>query len=165
MNPTETSRARDETPHDGSIKLVGHHVGEGPNGELRVEAKITYEGRTFDGTASGSPTLPDRLKTPALATLRALDACLQVSDVGVSHRALVLDDVIEVSVGDFPVALVMITASGRANPTRVVAACPLVGMSDLAIILATLQATTRIVSHWLTGGEGSVASEQRDRPQ
>ena len=157
-------------PHDGSIKLVGHHVGESPNGELHVEAKITCEGRTFDGSASGPAALPDRLKIPALATLRALDACLQFSavgtaPVGASHLALVLDDVIEVSVGDFPVAVVRITASDKANSTPVVAACPLVGMSDLAIILATLQATNRIVTHWLAGGDRAVPPEGRDRPR
>lgn len=160
-----TSGARKVTPYDGTMKLVGHRVGEAPNGELRVEAQLSCEGRTFTGTASGPPTLPHRLKVSALATLRAIDACLQVFYLGSSHPALVLDDVIEVSVGDFPVAVVMITASEKADSTPVVAACPLVGMSDLAIILATLQATTRIVTHWLAWGDRSVPAGEPDRPQ
>jgi hypothetical protein len=141
---------------------VGHRVREVQDGLVQVEAQITCEGRMFNGAASGPLGPPDRLRVPALATLRALDACLQIFYLGVSEPKLVLDSVVEVSVGDFPVAVVMITASEKASPTPLVAACPLVGMSDLAIILATLQATTRTVSHWLTWGD---RSEEQDRPQ
>jgi hypothetical protein len=102
---------------------------------------------------------------PALATLRALDACLQIFYLGISEPALVLDNVVEVSVGDFPVAVVMISASDKTHTTPLVAACPLVGMSDLAIILATLQATTRTVSHWLAEGNHSRSAEEQERPQ
>ena len=102
---------------------------------------------------------------PALATLKALDACLQVFHLGSSDPALVLDSVVEVSVGDFPVAVVMITASENEMVVPLVAACPLVGMSDPAIILATLQATTRTVSHWLTWGDRSPGVEEQERPQ
>ena len=151
-------------PYVGTIRLVGHRVREVQPGMVQVEAQITYEGRDFNGAASGPVTPPDRLRVPALATLRALDACMQIFYLGVSHPTLVLDNVVEVSVGNFPVAVVMITASDDKNATSLVAACPLVGMSDLAIILATLQATTRTVSHWLWGDRSPGAGEQ-DRPQ
>ena len=165
LTPRGTSRTGTEPPHEGAIKLVGHRVSEGPNGELRVETQVTFEGRTFTGNASGPAALPDRLKVPALATLRALDECLQAFYLGDSHPALVLDDVIEISVGDFPVALVMITASERTDSMPVVASCPLVGMSDLSIILATLQATTRIVGRWLAWGDRSLPAGEPERPQ
>ncbi len=151
-------------PYDGTIRLVGHRVREVKPGVVQVQAQITCEGRTFNGAASGPLTAPDRLRVSALATLRALDACLQIFYLGSSEPTLVLDSVIEVSVGDFPVAVVMITASEEMNATSLVAACPLVGMSDLAIILATLQATTRTVTHWLWGDQSRGAEEQ-DRPQ
>ena len=154
-----------DVPYDGTIRLVGHRVREVDNGMVQVEAQITCEGRTFNGAASGPVSAADRLRIPALATLRALDACLQIFYLGYSDPALVLDNVIEVSVGDFPVAVVMITASEKSNPTPLVAACPLVGMSDLAIILATLQATARTVSHWLTWGDRTTSVEGQDRPQ
>ncbi len=89
---------------------------------------------------------------------------MQIFYLGVSHPTLVLDNVVEVSVGDFPVAVVMITATEDVNGTSLVAACPLVGMSDLAIILATLQATTRTVSHWLLP-DRSPGAEELGRPQ
>ena len=152
-------------PYDGTIRLVGHRVREVDHGLVQVEAQITCEGRTFNGAASGPLGPPDRLRVPALASLRALDACLQIFYLGLSQPSLVLNTVTEVSVGDFPVAVVMITASDKANSTPVVAACPLVGMSDLAIILATLQATTRTVSHWLAWGEKSPGGEEQERPQ
>ena len=98
------------------------------------------------------------------ATLRALEACRQLFYLGSSETALILDNVVEVSVGDFPVAVVMITASEKAKTTPLVAACPLVGMSDLAIILATLQATARTVSHWLTWGDRYPGTEEQDGP-
>jgi hypothetical protein len=176
LEPRETSapsggRARPagkaSGSYDGSIRLVGHRVREVQPGVVQVEAQITREGRTFNGAASGRLGHPDRLRVPALATLRALDACLQIFYLGISEPTLTLDNVIEVSVGDFPVAVVMITATENAETTSVplVAACPLVGMSDLAIILATLQATGRTVSHWLACGDRSHESEERERPQ
>ncbi len=132
------------------IRLVGHRVREVQEDIVQVEAQVAYQGRTFSGAASGPVAPPDRLKVPALATLRAVDSCLQLFHLGISQPTLVLDDVVEVSVGDFPVAVVMITASQEENTTPLVAACPLVGMSDPAIILATLQATTRTLSGWLS---------------
>ncbi len=151
-------------PYDGSVRLVGHRVREVQPGLVQVEAQVTCEGRTFSGAASGPVDAPDRLRVPALATLRALDACLQIFYLGVSEPTLVLDSVVEVSVGDFPVAVVMVTASENDKATPLVASCPLVGMSDLAIILATLQAATRTVSHWLTWGDRSRGTEERERP-
>ena len=164
-SPAGKSKLRDKAPSDGFIRLVGHRVREVQPGVVQVEAQITCRGRTFNGATSGPEGPPDRLRVPALATLRALDACLQIYYLGLSEPALVLDNVVEVSVGDFPVAVVMVTASGKANTTPLVAACPLVGMSDLSIILATLQATTRTVSHWLTWGGRSPAAEEQERPQ
>ncbi len=137
------------------IRLVGHRVREVQADIVQVEAQVAYQGRTFSGAASGPVAPPDRLKVPALATLRAVDSCLQLFYLGISQPTLVLDDVVEVSVGDFPVAVVMITASQEENTTPLVAACPLVGMSDPAIILATLQATTRTLSGWLSKGSQS----------
>jgi len=142
------------------IRLVGHRVREVQEDIVQVEAQVACRGRTFSGAASGPVAPPDRLKVPALATLRAVDSCLQLFYLGISQPTLVLDDVVEVSVGDFPVAVVMITASEGENTTPLVAACPLVGMSDPAIILATLQATTRTLSGWLARGSlapGSIA--------
>jgi hypothetical protein len=137
------------------IRLVGHRVREVQADIVQVEAQVACQGRTFSGAASGPVAPPDRLKVPALATLRAVDSCLQLFYLGISQPTLVLDDVVEVSVGDFPVAVVMITASQGENTTPLVAACPLVGMSDPAIILATLQATTRTLSGWLSKGSQS----------
>jgi len=157
-------------PYDGTIRLVGHRVREVQTGVVQIEVQITCEGRTFSGAASGSVGAPDRLRVSALATLRALDACLQIFYLGTSEPTLALDNVVEVSVGDFPVAVVMITASDVSSATPLVAACPLVGMSDLAVILAVLQATTRTVSHWLTWGDRTdkveaQAPETQERPQ
>ncbi len=112
MSPAATSAAKEKALIEGSIKLVGRHVGEGADGGLHVETTITCQGRTFSGASSGPAVLPDRLKPSALATIRAL-----------------------------------------------------VGMSDLAIIVATLQATTRIVSHWIAGGHRSAPAEKQERPQ
>jgi hypothetical protein len=144
---------KDDVPYDGTIRLVGHRVQEVQHGIVQIGVQLICEGRTFDGAASGPGGLPDRLRVPALATLKALDACLHIFHLGSSDPALVLDNVVEVSVGDFPVAVVMISASENEIRTPLVAACPLVGMSDLAVILATLRATDRTVSHWLTWGD------------
>ena len=167
MPPEEgpSPMAKPPVSRGGPVRLVGHRGREGQQGVVQVEAQVTCHGRTFSGAASGSVAPPDRLRVPALATLRALDACLQVFYLDVSCPTLTLDDVIEVSVGDFPVAVVMITASGKANSAPLVAACPLVGMSDLAIILATLQATTRTVSGWLALGDRSPGVEGQDQAQ
>ncbi len=148
-NVVEKSKRSDEASYRGTIRLVGHRVREVQHNVVQVEAQVTCQGRTFSGAASGPVSPPDRLRVPALATLRALDSCLQIFYLHVAQPTFVLDDVVEVSVGDFPVAVVMITATEKENTTPLVAACPLVGMSDPAIILATLQATTRTLSGWL----------------
>jgi len=156
------SKPKDEASYRGTVRLVGHRVREVQRNVVQVEAQITCRGRTFSGAASGPVSPPDRLKVPALATLRALDSCLQIFYLDVAQPTFVLDDVVEVSVGDFPVAVVMITATEKENTTPLVAACPLVGMSDPAIILATLQATTRTLSGWLARGSlapGSIAGQ------
>ncbi len=172
--PTEAPTGRRQhppgkvsVPLDGTIRLVGHRVREVQPGVVQVEAQITCEGRTFSGAASGPVAPPDRLSLPAIATLRALDACLQIFYLGISEPTLALDNVIEISVGDFPVAVVWITATENSDtaPRDLVAACPLVGTPDLAIILATLKATSRTVSHWLTWGDRTSSAEEQDRPQ
>lgn len=155
---------KDDVPFNGTIRLVGHRVREVQNNLVQVEVQIICEGRTFNGAATGSDAASDRLRVPALATLRALDACLEVFHLGLSKPVLILDKVVEVSVGDFPVAVVMITASDNAKSLSLVAACPLVGMSDLAIILATLQATERTAAHWLTWGDRTPSVEEQDTP-
>lgn len=164
-SPAGKSKLGDKVSSDGFIRLVGHRVREVQPGVVQVEAQITCRGRAFNGAASGPEAPPDRLRVPALATLRALDACLQIYYLGLSEPRLALDNVVEVSVGDFPVAVVMVTASEKSNTTPLVASCPLVGMSDLAIILATLQATTRTVSHWLAGRRPFPGAEEEERPQ
>jgi hypothetical protein len=102
----------------------------------------------------------EALRIPALSALRAVDSCLQTFHRGVSPPALVLDSVVEASVRDLPLAVVMITASEKRTPTPLVASCPLAGMSDLAIIVATLQATIRTVSRWLAWGDVSPREQQ-----
>lgn len=156
---------KEEVPFDGTLRFVGHRVQGVRPGVVQVETQVSCEGRTFTGTASGSVAPRDRLRVPALATVRALDACLQIFYNGSSHPALVLDDVFEVSIGDFPLAVVMLTASEQMSPTFLVASFPLAGMPDLAIILATLQATTRTVSRWLAWGDRSPRAAEPDRPQ
>ena len=160
------SGVAEEDRTDWTIRLVGHRVREVESGGVQVDTQIVCAERTFDGAAAGSVTGPDRLRVPALATLRALDSCLKSFYDGGLPPSLTLDDVAEVSLGDFPVAVVMITLSAETNPTPLVAACPLAGMSDLAIILATMQATTRTVSRWLLAwGDTSHGSEPQERPQ
>ena len=155
----------DAIPYDSPVRLVGHRVREVRHGVVQVEVQITCKGRTFSGSASGFEAARDRLGISALATLRALDACIRIFSSGTSAPTLVLDAVIEVSVGDCPVAVVMISASEYSQMTPLVAACPLVGMSDHSLILATLQATTRTVSRWVTRGDRSPGAEAQERPQ
>ena len=112
------------TSSSGTVRLVGHRVREVQQGVVQVEAQVICQGRTFNGSASGPVAPPDRLRVPALATLRALDACLRIFYLDTSYASLTLDDVVEVSVGDFPVAVVMITATEKTSLTPVVAACP-----------------------------------------
>lgn len=152
-------------PYDGTIRLVGHRVREVQPGIVEVKAQVGCQGRTFDGEMSGPAAPPERLKVPAMATIRALDSLIRTLYRGVSYPTLVLDDVVEWSLDNSPVAVVMVTATEKTTSTPFVAACPLVGMSDLAIILATLQATSRTVSRWLAQGDTLPPSGEPERPQ
>ena len=103
--------------------MADHRVKEDGSGAVQVEMQITCEGRTFNGAASGPAAPPERLKISAQATLQALDSCLPIFYQGVSNPTLVLDNLVEVSMRDFPVAVVMITASEKERPAPLVAAC------------------------------------------
>ncbi len=152
-------------PYDGTIRLVGHDVHEMRSGIVEVKAQVSCQGRTFNGAMVGPIAPPERLKVPAMATIRALDSLIRTLYRGVSYPALVLNDVVEWSLDDSPVAVVMVTATDKTTSTPFVAACPLVGMSDLAIILAILQATSRTVSRWLAWGDTLPPSDEPEPPQ
>jgi hypothetical protein len=118
---------------------------------IRVEVQIGCRGRTFSGAVLGRIDAPSRIRLQALATLRALDACVQILYRGVGHPTFVLDSVIETKVAGTPVAVVAVTTSEEGRPIPLTAAWPLlVRTSERAAILAMLQATGRTVSRWLT---------------
>jgi len=156
-----TPEAVGRFPLDAAVGLVAHHVRVVRPGVIRVEVQIACRGRTFSGAALGRVDPPGRIRIPALATLRALDACVQILYRGVGHPMLALDSVIETSVAGTPIAIVGVTASEEARPVPLTAAWPLAQTSDLAAILAILQATGRTVSRWLMW-DGSSPREDGD---
>ena len=134
---------------DYAVGFVAHHVSMVQPGVMRVEVQISCRGRTFSGAVLGRIDQPSRIRLPALATLRALDACVQILYQGVAHPTLVLDSVVETKVAGAPVAVVAVTTSEGTRPIPLTAAWPLAQTSELAVILAVLQATGRTVSRWL----------------
>lgn len=143
-----TSAGWDRSP-DAPLKLVGHKVEELRQGIVGVEVWIEWLGRTFSGAAVGPDVPPGSLRTPALATLRALHACLQVLYEGPIQPGLMLESAVRITVENSPVAVVALTASENARPLSLTSAWADQGASDLAVILATLHATSRTVTRWL----------------
>ncbi|NJD20529.1 MAG: hypothetical protein FIA95_14760, partial [Gemmatimonadetes bacterium] len=78
------------------LRLVGHRVEEVRPGVVGVEVWIAWRGRTFSGAAIGPDVPPGSLRTPALATLRALHSCLQVLYQGSVQPGLVLESAVRV---------------------------------------------------------------------
>jgi hypothetical protein len=93
------------------------------------------------------------LRTPALATLRALHSLLQVLYEGSGQPGLVLETVVRITVGKSPVVVAALTAAERARPRLLTAAWPDEGEAGLPVIMATLHATSRTVLRWLTEPE------------
>lgn len=137
------------------LRLVGHSVEEVREGVVGVEVWIEWEGRTFNGAALGPTDPPGSIRTPALATLRALHSCLQILYEGPRQPGLVLESAIQTTVEGAPVAVVALTASENARPRPLTAAWADQGSTALAFILATLHATSRTVTRWLGHGERS----------
>jgi len=144
------------------LRLVGHKVQEVGPGVVGVEVWIEWDGRTFSGAAMGPDSPPGGLRTAALATLRALHACLQVLHSGPRPPGLVLDSAVQVNVEGTPVAVVSLTASENARPQALTAAWAAQDTPELAVILATLHATARTVTRWLAGEpRGGAPAAQR----
>src|SRR5690606_18492679 len=144
--PPGTSSAAD----DRYLKLVGHRIEEVQPGVMGVHVWIEWQGRTFSGAAVGSWSAAGAPRTPALATLRALHACLQVLYRGPGQPGLVLETVVRIMVGRTPVVVAALTAAEKARPRLLTAAWPDQGEPGLPAIMATLHATPRTVVRWLT---------------
>ena len=134
---------------DAPLKLIGHKIEEVQPGVVGVEVWIELQGRTFSGAAIGPDVPPGSLRTPALATLRAVHSCVQVLYKSPLQPGLVLESAVRVMVGRSPVAVVALTASENARPRSLTAAWAGEGESGLAVILAMLQATSRTVTRWV----------------
>ena len=137
------------TPPDTYLRLVGHRIEEVEPGIMGVQVWIEWQGRTFSGAATG-PSLPaSSLRTPAVATLRALHSCLQVLYQGPRQPGLVLETVVRITVHDTPVVVAALTAAEKARPRLLTAAWPDQGEPGVPVIMATLHATSRTVTRWL----------------
>lgn len=130
------------------LGLVGHKVEEIEPGVLGVEVWVEWEGRTFSGAAVGPDGPPGSIRTPALATLRAMHACLQTLYKGPVQPGLVLESALQVDVKESPVAVVALTASENARPRPLTGAWPEDG-TGLGVVLATFHAVARTVVRWL----------------
>jgi hypothetical protein len=138
-----------EGTQDGYLKLVGHKIGEVERGVIGVQVWIEWGGRTFSGAATGPSSAAGVLRTPALATLRALHSCLQVLYQGAGQPGLVLETVVRITVEKSPVVVAALTAAERARPRLLTAAWPDESDPGVPVIMATLQATSRTVLRWL----------------
>lgn len=153
--PVRTSSGSlDDLRLDGGVGFVAYHVRTVRPGVIRVEVQVECMGRMFSGSALGRTDSPGgQIRIPALATLSALDACLQNLYRGVGHPVLALESMIVAQVAGTATAIVGVTASEKARPIPLTAAWPLAQNSDQAAILAILQAAGRTVSGWIMGDD------------
>lgn len=147
-SPTESGDRN--SSHHAPLKLVGHSVDEVQPGVVGVQVWLELHGRTFSGAAVGPAVPPGNLRTPALATLRALHSCLQVLYDGPVQPGLVLESAVRITVESAPVVVVALTASENARPRSLTSAWADEGVKGLAVIMATLHATSRTVTRWLS---------------
>jgi hypothetical protein len=134
---------------DTYLKLVGHKIDEIQPGVIGVQVWIEWRGRAFSGAATGPSAGAGALRTPALATLRALHSCLQVLYEGSGQPGLVLETVVRITIDKSPIVVAALTAAERARPRLLTAAWPDKGEAGLPAIMATLHATSRTVLRWL----------------
>ena len=164
--PTPPAHLGSTPTASAPLRLVGYKIDEMQEGVIGVQVWIEWQGRTFSGAAVGPDIPPGSVRTPALATLRALHSCLQILYEGPMQPGLALERALQVTVQGSPVAVVSLTASENARPRSLTSAWPDEGAPGLAMILATLNAASRTVTRWLSGerpseGSGLAATEQR----
>jgi hypothetical protein len=148
-DPAPEPAASPETPPDTFLRLAGHKIDEVQRGVMGVQVWIEWQGRTFSGAAVGPSAPAGALRTPAVATLRALHSLLQVLYEGPRQPGLVLENVVRITVEKAPVVVVALTASEKARPMLLTAAWADEGEPGLPVIMATLHATSRTVIRWM----------------
>ena len=146
------------TSSKAPLRLIGHQIDEVQEGVVGVQVWVEWEGRTFSGAAVGPDVPPGSVRTPALATLRALHSCFQILYKGPTQPGLALESALRVTVQGSPVAVVSLTASENARPRSLTSAWPEEDDPCLAMILATLTAASRTVTRWLGGDRPSEGS-------
>ncbi len=159
----ETSRKEPETvapvlverfrpPPGGRILFRRHQVETERAHRVKAEVALDWDGDEYRGSARGADLPRARLETLAQATLRAIEAALEAAaEEGVHEEprevTLALDGVKTVDAFDRRFVLVAVNAIHDRAVATLSGAAPVEDSPDLAVILATLQATDR----WVRG--------------
>ncbi len=146
---TPLRRGATETSAESArIVFIGHQVESERAQRVRMRVTLEWEGRPFQGEATG-PDLPrPRLETLAVATLGAIAAILDAADEpGDGLATLDLDGVRTVDAFDRTFVLVAVHGLQGRSVVPLSGAAAVEAGVERAVILATLQATDR----WVRG--------------
>jgi hypothetical protein len=147
--PKQNGHAPGSAPaREGRILFLGHLAEAERTHKVRYQVQVEWQGKRFQGDASGADLPRTRLETVAHATLRGVEAAVAAGR-GEEEPAvtLALDGVRLVDAFDRVYALVAVHAMGGRDVRRLSGAAVVDGAPDRAVILATLQATDR----WVRG--------------
>ena len=113
---------------------------------MRIAVTVEWGGEQYEGKASGADLPRARLKTTAVATLRAIERAV-VDLLGEGEVALSVDGVRRVEAFEGQFVLVAIHAIHGRSITALAGAAAVENTVDRAVIMGTLQAADR----WVRG--------------
>lgn len=144
----------------GRVLFLGHRVTSQRAHRVETRVSLEWNGQRYEGTA-WSPDLPKaRLEAMAEATLRAMEAALR-EDGDHADAALTLEGVRRVEAFDRQYVLVSVHAVEGSRAVTLAGAVPAGENTEVAVVLATLQATDRRIRGMI---EEEPRSRSRSRP-
>lgn len=146
--PFQPQLVRDPEPTMAQSRIVfcAHQVQTERSHQVRMVVTVEWGGERFEGEATG-PDLPRaRLETMASATLNAIQTAMAEEEIK-DTPTLALDGVKAVDAFERRYVLVSVHAISGRNRTSLAGSAVVEDSADVAVIMATLQATDR----WVRG--------------
>jgi len=131
---------------ESRILFLGHQVETQRSQRVRMVVSVEWQGRQFQGEASGPDVARGRLDAIAHATLDAVEAAMSGTE-GTNDFTLTLDGVKVLDAFDRSYVLVAVHALSGRQVTQLAGSAVVEDTPDKAVIMASLQATDR----WVRG--------------
>jgi len=147
LQPLGDDGPRDPTRLPDRFVLIEYRTLTDARGRVKAQVTIEWEGRQFQGSATGSDVAPSALDSHVLATLRAIESAVGPAWLSEQEISLHLEGASHLAGIEAPSVLVAINAVKGQESVSLAGAVGAADNENRAAILATLRATDR----WVRG--------------